>query len=221
VREAAVDGLGNIGKASALERLRKDFVNDPSILIRKKLIALAGEVCDPKDLAWLVEKIGSNSESEPAWQAMRKTFTEIFKDPDPGVLKILNEWAEKLTSQGSKLSNEQKIAYLRMAENRADSESKPKIQNKLLEVYLMQPKPEPAADLIANALQKEDLDPSNVLLQTVDGYLGKPAPGTDPNAVLAALSAIKRPQGRSKWESWLKAQLSKYKKPDKPKQPGK
>lgn len=219
VREAAVDGLANIGKASALERLRKDFVNDPSILVRKKLIALAGEVCDEDDLDWLAEKIGSNSESDPAWQAMLKTFKVVFKDPDPGVLEVLNKWVEKLTSQSSKLSNEQKIAFLTTAEKRADTESRPKIRRKLLEVYLTWPKPDLAANLVANALQKEDLDPSNVLLQTIHDYLGKPTPGTDPNAVLGALSAIKHPQGRPKWESWLKAQRSKYKKPDKPKQP--
>jgi hypothetical protein len=170
-------------------------------------------------LNWLSEKIGSNSESEPAWQAMLEIFKDIFKNPDSSVLTILNEWAERLTSQSSKLSNEQKNAFLTAAEKRADDESKPKIRKMLLDVYLTWPKPELAAGLVASALQKEDLDGSNFLLQTIDDYLGKPAPGTDPNAVLGALSGIEPPQDRPKWELWLKARLQKDKKPDQPKPP--
>jgi HEAT repeat protein len=219
VRETAVDGLANIDKPSALERLRNGFVNDPSVILRKKLIALAGESGGKDDLTWLAEKIGSNSESEPAWQAMLEIFKDMFKDPDASVLKVLNEWAEKLTLQSSKLSNEQKNAFLTAAEKRADDESKPRIRKKLLEVYLAWPKPELAANLVASALEKEDLDGSNFLLQTIDDYLGKPAPGTDPSAVFGALSGIKPSQGRPKWELWLKARLQKDEKPDQPKQP--
>ncbi|MGD8499608.1 MAG: hypothetical protein PVJ86_03120 [Phycisphaerales bacterium] len=219
VRETAVDGFVNIDKPSALEKLRRDFVNDPSFILRKKLIALADEVGGKEDLSWLAEKIGSNSESELAWQAMLNIFKDLFKDPDTSVLKVLNEWAEKLTAPSSKLSNEQKSVFLTAAEKRADDESKPNIRRKRLEVYLTWPKPELAAGLVASALQKEDLDGSNFLLQTIDDYLGKPAPGTDPNAVLGALSGIKPPQDRPKWELWLKGRLQKDKKPDLPTPP--
>jgi len=94
VREAAVDGLIYIDKAAALKRLRKDFVNDPSAIIRKKLIALAAEVGGKEDLLWLAGKIGSNSESEPAWQAMLK----IFNGSDSAAL---NDWVSTFAPENS------------------------------------------------------------------------------------------------------------------------
>jgi hypothetical protein len=118
VRETAVDGLINIDEARALRRLRQDFVNDSSEVLRKKLIDLAGKVGGKEDLLWLVDKIGSNSESGPAWQAMLK----IFDGLDSTSMK---EWMTKLTAQGSKtkLSDEQKIAFLKKAETKAAGET--------------------------------------------------------------------------------------------------
>jgi tetratricopeptide (TPR) repeat protein len=131
-----VDGLIYIDKASALKRLRKDiFINDPSEILRKKLIELAGSDGGKEDLTWLAEKIGSNSESGPAWQAMLK----IFNGSDSG---ILNEWMDKFTSQSnkSKLSDEQqKIAFLKIAEAKATSENRTNmlksVRGKLAELY--------------------------------------------------------------------------------------
>jgi HEAT repeat protein len=119
VREAAVDGLIYIDKARAVKILRKDFVNDSSIAVRKKLIDLAGEVGGQEDLVWLAEKVGSTAESEPAWQAMMK----IFKGSDAAVLE---EWIGRLESQGAKakLSDEQKISFLEMAERKAVAENR-------------------------------------------------------------------------------------------------
>jgi len=134
VRETAVDGLIYIDKRSALKRLRKDFFNDSSIVLRKKVIDLAGEVGGKEDLTRLAEKIGSNSESGPAWQAMLK----IFNGSDSG---ILNEWMDKFTSQNSKskLSNEQKIAFLKIAEAKATGENRTNmlksVREKLAELY--------------------------------------------------------------------------------------
>ncbi len=134
VRETAVDGLIYIDKSSALRRLRKDFVNDPSEILRKKLINLAGEIGGKEDLTWLSEKIGSNSESGPAWQAMIKIF-------DGSDSSILNEWMDKFTSQSSKikLSEEQKIAFLKKAEAKAQSENRTEmlkeVRERLAELY--------------------------------------------------------------------------------------
>lgn len=135
VRETAVDGLIYIDKASALKRLRKDiFINDPSEILRKKLIELAGSDGGKEDLTWLAEKTGSNSESGPAWQAMLK----IFNGSDSG---ILNEWMDKFTSQSSKskLSDEQKIAFLKIAEAKATGENRTNmlksVREKLAELY--------------------------------------------------------------------------------------
>ncbi len=134
VRETAVDGLIYIDKASALKRLRKGFFNDRSEILRKKLIELAGGVGGKEDLTWLAEKIGSNSEGGPAWQAMLKIF-------DGSDSAVLNEWIDKFTSQSSKvkLSDGQKIAFLKKAEAKAPGESKAnmlkEVREKLAELY--------------------------------------------------------------------------------------
>ncbi len=119
VREAAVDGLLNTDKTKALNRLRKDFANDPSVAVRKKLIALAGEVGGKEDLVWLAEKIGSNTESDAAWQAMLK----IFNGAD---ITVLSEWMGKCASESSpiKLSDEQRTSFLEVAEQKATAEKK-------------------------------------------------------------------------------------------------
>jgi len=144
VREAAVDGLTYIDKTKALAVLRNDFVNDPSLILREKIIALASAVGAEKDLYWLVEKIGSNSESEPAWQAMLK----IFNVSDAGVLK---EWMDMLTSPNSKvkLTNAQKISFLKIAESaKGNDEIKPEIRKKLAELYYETAQFEQAADYL-------------------------------------------------------------------------
>jgi len=120
VREAAVDGLIYIDKAKALNILR-GFINDSNPIVRKKIIEIAGEVGSQEDLVWLSGKIDSSveGESEPAWQAM----LEIFKSSDTSVL---NEWIVQfdLPSTKAKLSDEQKISFLLMAEGKATRENK-------------------------------------------------------------------------------------------------
>ena len=122
VREAAVDGLLYIDKTRALNRLRKDFVNDPSIIVRKKLISVAGEVGGKEDLVWLAEKTGSNAENELAWQAMLK----IFNGSDA---TILSEWIDKCGSENSqiRLGDEQKVSFLEVAEQKAIAENRPEM----------------------------------------------------------------------------------------------
>jgi len=256
VRETAVDGLIYIDKQSALKRLRS-FVNDPSIVLRKKLIDLAGEVGGKDDLYWLTEKIGSNSESGPAWQAMLK----IFNGSDSG---ILNEWMGKFTSQNSKskLSDQQKIAFLKIAETKATGENKANMLKdvreklaelykrigqferaaeyfdrlykaaqtdkereaiipNLLDAYLRGSKVEFVTELVRQCIVKEDLDSDNVILGSIENYLSKPPAGADPNAVLKALSGIKLPGARPKWQEWLKNwtnRLIKSKEAEKPKE---
>ncbi len=121
VREAAVDGLINIDKAGALKILRKDFLNDPSAVVRRKLIDLAGEVGAKEDLSWLAEQIGSKPEAKAAWQSMLK----IFNGSDTNVI---NEWIDKFFSKEGPitLSNEQKIAFLEIADRKI-GESKPSV----------------------------------------------------------------------------------------------
>ena len=176
VREAAVDGLIYIDKASALKRLRKDiYINDPSEILRKKLIELAGSDGGKEDLTWLAKKIGSNSESQPAWQAMLK----IFGGCDSGVL---NEWIEKFDSQSSKnnLSNGQKIAFLEIAERKAGGENKPKmlknVREKLAELYTKIGQFERAADYLGRLHEaaQASKEKEAILSRLLDVYLRWP-----------------------------------------------
>ena len=171
VREAAVDGLTYINKANALKLLRINFVNDPSLTLRRKIIALADAVGGKDDLNWLAEKIGLNSESDPAWQAMLK----IFNGSDAGVLK---EWVDKLIVEGSKikLSDEQKIDFLKIAEKenaKGNSSYMPEIRQKLAGLYYKTGQYEQAADYLGNLydMSKAQKDKKAVLPNLLDACL--------------------------------------------------
>lgn len=129
VREAAVDGLIYIDKARALKILRS-FVGDSSLIVRRKIIELAGQVGGPEDLVWLFGKLGSSVESESrlGWQAT----LELFKSADANVL---NEWITRFESlgAGSKLSVEQNISFLVIAEGKAVRENKPEMLRNIRE----------------------------------------------------------------------------------------
>lgn len=141
VREVAVDGLIYIDKAYALGLLR-NLVNDPSATLRKKVIALAGEVGTVRDdVGWLSEKLGGSADGEPAWQAMLR----ILRDSNAQTWK---EWADKLTSDASKLSNEYKIAFLKAAEAGATGEFKLEIERKLAGLYYTTAQFGPAAEYL-------------------------------------------------------------------------
>jgi len=176
VREAAVDGLIYIDKTKALKILRA-FTNDSSPVVRRKIIGLAGEVGSQEDLVWLSGKIGSTAEgeSEPAWQAM----LEIFKGSDAGVL---NEWIAKFESPGtkSKLSVEQRISFLEIAQGKAVRENNLKmlknIRGKLADLYRKTGDFEQAAEYLG-ILQgeiKETEKRDKILAELLDAYLRWP-----------------------------------------------
>jgi HEAT repeat protein len=142
VREAAVNGLAHINVRKALELLRANFFNDPSETLRKKLIVLAEQAGGEQDLNALAAKIGMNSEGDLAWQAMLSIFKRL-KETDVAVWK---EWIGKLTSDGSKLSNEQRIAFLKIAENKTAGETKLEVRSRLAELYFKTEQFEQAAD---------------------------------------------------------------------------
>jgi len=189
---------------------------------------------------------------------------KIFNGSDSG---ILNEWMDKFTTQNSKskLSDQQKIAFLKIAETKATGENKAdmlkNVREKLAELYkkisqferageyfdrlykaaqtdkereailpnlvdayLRGSKLELAAELVGQCLVKEDLDSDNVILGSIENYLSKPPAGADRNAVLKALSGIKLPGSRPKWQKWLKNwtdHLIKSKEAEKPKEAAK
>jgi HEAT repeat protein len=147
VREAAVDGLIRIDKTRALRLLRKDFVNDPSVVVRRKLIVLAGEVGGTSDLDWLVKKIGSTGEGDLAWQAMLSIFRGSGCDAS-----VLDSWVGKFASgnNGGKLSDERMISLLKIAETKAESDNKlemlKRMREKLAELYERSSRFKEAAD---------------------------------------------------------------------------
>ncbi len=132
-REASVEGLINIDKTKALGKLKGGFANDSSAKIRRRVIELAGEVGNGNDLTWLAEKLGS-AESEPAWQAMLTIFKAVGSD-------VLNKWVERLSSQDmeSRLSDEQMISFLEIAERKASGEQSREmlknVREKLAQLY--------------------------------------------------------------------------------------
>jgi len=176
VREAAVDGLIFIDKTKALNVLR-GFINDNNPIIRKKIVGLAGEVGSQEDLAWLSGKIGSTveGEGEAAWQAM----LEIFKGSDASVL---NEWIVKFDSPSTtaKLSVEQKISFLEIAEGKAVRGNELKmlrnIREKLADLYMKTGAFERAAKYLgilqAEAKKVEERD--KILAKLLDAYLRWP-----------------------------------------------
>lgn len=119
VREAAVEGLIYVDKTAALKIFRISMVNDSSAKVREEIANLAGEVGGTEDLIWLADRINSASESGQAWQAMLK----IFKVSD---MPVLEEWLNRFDLPGSKtrLTDEQNLAFLEIAERKADGENK-------------------------------------------------------------------------------------------------
>jgi HEAT repeat protein len=176
VREAAVDGLIYVDKSKALKILR-GFVNDRSLIVRRKIIELASQVGGPEDLVWLFGKIStaSDGESGPAWQAM----LDIFKGSDADVL---NEWIVRFDSAGTKtrLSVEQNISFLEIAEAKAVRENKLQmlrnVREKLAYLYKNTGAFEQAANYLG-MLQTESKIPEErekILAALLDAYLRWP-----------------------------------------------
>ena len=185
IREAAVNGLINVDKSEALRWLRKDFVNDKSLNIRKKLTALAEEVGAVEDLGWLSEKMNSNSEEAAAWKAMLK----IFQSADA---ELLNSWIEPL--EQSNIPAGRMIAFLEIAERAAqaqnDTDMLNKVRYKLARLLAQTPERDKAkeyyGDLIKtdnNASHKEQLRAELLELYLADGQI-KPAGSLVANRLL-------------------------------------
>ncbi len=147
VRQTAVDGLVNIDNAAALRRLRKDMLADPSVIIRKKVIDVAGEAGGAQDLEWLVEKLGLPDEGEAAWQAMLK----IFRRSSATVLVDWMAQMEGPTLTG-KVVADQKIAFLTLIEQKGQSESNTDLvrgaQKSLVQLYIAGNNLKQAADYL-------------------------------------------------------------------------
>jgi len=54
------------------------------------------------------------------------------------------------------------------------------------------------------------LDPNDVVVRALDGYLAEPPAGADPNVLVEALSKIRAPQPRPLWQDRLKQWLIRF-----------
>ena len=175
IRQAAVDGLINIDKASALKMLRTDFINDKNAVIREKIIEIADNIGSKEDLDWLAEKIGTDSEGKSAWQAMLK----IFKRSD---CAVVYEWISKLEAKNNdgKLTGEQMLLLLETAEAKITAEKNAKmlrdVQLRLSKIYRASGDYEKAAKYIGILLQGETIprEKEARLAELLDVYLKWP-----------------------------------------------
>jgi HEAT repeat protein len=171
VREAAVLGFIKIDGPRALAVLAaNDMNNDPSSTIRASMMDLAGKIGGPNDLPWLAMKIsGTNGESDAAWRAM----TEIFKRSDS---TFLAEWISRFnTDPNMKLTPDRKIAFLEMAEQKADAENNAAILNAVRK-------------RLADAYAEEGQFDKSAQYY---GVLVETANGTDRDALLARLLEVR------------------------------
>jgi HEAT repeat protein len=171
IRQAGVEGLVNIDKASALRILRTDFINDKNPVIREKIIELADNLGTKDDLNWLSEKIG-NSEGKTAWQAMLK----IFKRSEAAVIY---EWVGRLDAKNAdgKPTGEQMLLLLETAEPKITAEKNSKmlreVQSRLSKIYRAGGDYEKAAKYIGILLQGETTakDREERMAELLDVYL--------------------------------------------------
>ncbi|MFA5423398.1 MAG: HEAT repeat domain-containing protein [Phycisphaerae bacterium] len=115
VRQAAVNGLININKSEAYQRLRTEFINDKSPNIRKRLISLAEELGTADDLGWLSEKLNSAPEEAAAWKAMLRIFNSCDST-------VLSKWIEPLDQKN--IPPARLIAFYETVEQKAQAEDK-------------------------------------------------------------------------------------------------
>ncbi len=177
VRQSAVDGLVNIDKATALRRLRTDFTTDANPVIRTKLVDLAGEVGGPEDLDWLSTRLGQSPEGEPAWQAMLKVFRRSNWE-------VVAKWMAEFDAPAGpvKLSAEQRVAFLVVAEQIAQNESNAdglkEVRNRLFRVHMAGSDPARAAEYVTRLLAGAADESDRIAIATglLNTCLGAPVP---------------------------------------------
>ncbi len=111
VRQAAAIGIVNTDKTVAMQLFRELNLNsDPSPAVRLVMIDLAGQTGTDQDLKWLFEQLGSNGQTDPAWQAI----VSILQRQET---QVIIEWANQ-AQQNPALSVET-VELLELAEQKA------------------------------------------------------------------------------------------------------
>ena len=175
IRETAVDGLIYIDKTAALSLLRKDFTNDSSPQIRQKLITLARQAGGAEDIGWLSEKLTDPISGEPAWDAL----FEIFKLSDVGTFITWMPNLNKTSGAQPVLSDEQKIAFLKLAEGKSKDANSiaylGQVQENLAELYVKTASYDLATEYYGLAASRLENGPAKdaVLAKLLNCYLLK------------------------------------------------
>ncbi|MBN2589035.1 MAG: hypothetical protein JXA96_04175 [Sedimentisphaerales bacterium] len=133
IRSTAIDGLGYVNKASALEILRNRVGEEQSEEVRSKIIDLAKDAGGSDDLNWLAELIlGTNAESKQAWIAMTKIFNSVE-------IEVLNDWENRLIPKESKynLPEQKKIEFLKIVLTETPTINKPKYYEQIADRSLI------------------------------------------------------------------------------------
>ena len=137
--------------------------------------------------------------------------------------KILKDVREKMSHLYSKSGDFERAAkYFGMLRKDADSnEEKESLLGDLLDAYLKGANVNAMRDLVANCLLEKDLDANSVVARSIDNFLKQPPAGTDPNAVLGAISRIRAgvSADRPMWQKQLRQWVNYYHaaEPNKPK----
>jgi len=246
VREAAVNGLINISKTQALVKLREDFPKDSNVNIRKKLIALAEEVGTSEDLAWLYEKLKSDSEGSAAWKVMLK----IFEGAD---IELLSQWTgqigtvepvrqigfyEILEAKARAADNPELVKNVQkqlaglyaesgdfhqarkyladVIKQEADPQEKERLTAELLQLFLKNRQTDAVKSLVENQLMERDIGSDSSLGQVLLDYVK--AESGDSQALIGELGEIKpaKSADRPKWQELLKDLSQTISKPAEP-----
>jgi len=185
VRLAAIGGLIDSDKIAALKGLRNAAVKDASLVVRTKLVELAGDVGTGEDLTWLFPKVGQSGEGDAAWQAMLKIFRRSGMD-------ILDEWMAKTDFKvgTGALSYEQKLSFLTLVEQRAESDKDTKrlraVRERLFALYASGSNTAKANECMGSLLATAggDLEKQITTTSLADICLGLPTPNIDLAATL-------------------------------------
>ena len=174
VRLSAAEGLIYIDPAQGLGILR-NYTDDKSSAVQKKIITLAGKVGGVEDLNWLMEKAGKANGSRSAWDSMLRIFT----DAETSVLK---NWVGKLDESETvkNLSDEQIIVFYEIADRKAEAAKQLEMQRdskyNLAELYQRTEDFEQAAKQLGWLWENAETEPERQRLfaQQLEVYWGWP-----------------------------------------------
>jgi HEAT repeat protein len=154
------------------------------------------------------ESVGKLSESQEL------AFLEIaereagIENKGQMLINVRRKLADIHTKRGE---FERAAAYLGMLRESAGSaEAKEAILGELLGIFLRWPNLEAMKQLVSNRLLEKDLEPNNVIVQAIDGYLAEPTASGDANSIVKAIAEIELPPARPMWRGHVERWMSQF-----------